>query len=72
MAFSLILSSLPTHAFPVEVLPKNVNSCDALGLQPNTADNLAAVDESGTSGFPQDETIRASWLGPEMVACLGM
>ena len=69
LAFSLILSAAPTHATPVQVLPKNMTSCDNLGLQPNAGDSRAAADELGTSGFPQDETIRANWNATDHVAC---
>lgn len=65
----LLFASSGALAMPVNVSPNNLANCDPLGLAPTTADGLAAVDELGTSGFPADETIVATWAFTEDRAC---
>ena len=56
-------------AMPVNVVPSNLPSCDLLGLSAGAAADTVALDELGTVGFPQDETITASWNHSESIAC---
>lgn len=66
---ALLLAGNLAIATPVDVVPSNSPSCDPLGLSAGAAAGQVALDELGTVGFPQDETITASWNHTESIAC---
>ena len=66
---ALILAADLAVAYPLNVIPVDQDTCDPLGLSIDAASESAAVDELGTIGFPQNETISASYALTELVAC---
>ena len=66
---AILLATDIAVAFPVNVAPVNWDTCDPIGLRAGAASDLVAVDELGTIGFPEDETIKANWELTKDAAC---
>ncbi|MCH2173472.1 PEP-CTERM sorting domain-containing protein [Myxococcota bacterium] len=66
---TLLMTTGLAVAMPVSVFPQDREICDPLGLSPDPGSEQAAVDELGTVGFPDNETIIAQHDTIDHVAC---